>query len=170
MQKIRTVLSYVVLAAFAAGALTLASCLEEAEAQQGIIPNPAPTLEEQLSSTDGPINMELVWDYIIAEFGNPQTVSRVLIFDVGVPDGDSVFHIQIAAESGESIIHVDVPLEEMTYGGAISNDRLFHFIWFCNNEDLEEDRKGCPLLLASWIIAYDVEARTAFRWPERIRS
>lgn len=136
-------------------------------AQQGVIPTPEQTIEEILSTT-GTISMSMVWDYVIASFGQPYTAEDVILFDVGVPENGTVFHIQMVDKRG-AVLHVDVPLSEISPGGATAADGTFQFIWFCYNEDTTEDG-GCTLLLASWVIAYDTNKQMAYRWPERIQQ
>ncbi len=136
-------------------------------AQQGAVKTPEPTIEEQLSR-EGPIQMSVIWDYVEYAFGDPLVGPEVLVFDAGIPVEGDIFHIQVVSANGDSW-HVDVPLDEMSPGGAITDDGTFQFIWFCYNEDIEDPLVGCTLPLASWVIGYDVSARTALRWPERIR-
>lgn len=134
-------------------------------AQQGVISTPEQTVEEILSIT-GPISMELVWDYIISTFGQPYTADDVLLFNRGVENNKTVFHIQMVDKRG-AVLHIDVPLDEMSNGGATSDDGSFEFLWFCRNEETEEDN-GCNLPLAAWVIAYDADARISYYWPKRI--
>lgn len=136
-------------------------------AQHGVVPNPEQTIEEILSIT-GPISMELVWDYVIAAFGPPHTAEDVLLFDSGVQDLGNVFHIQMVDKNG-AVLHLDVPLDEMSPGGAISDDGSFAFIWFCYNEETDAD-PGCHLPLATWVIAYDSNLQISYYWPERINQ
>lgn len=140
---------------------------QQVAAQQGVVPTPEPTTEEQLSR-DGPIQMGVIWDYIEYAFGDPLVAAGVLIFEAGIPDEGGIFHIQVLDGAGNNW-HVDVELSEMSPGGAISDDGSFQFIWFCYNEDIEDPLGGCTLPLASWVIGYDTAARTALRWPERIQ-
>ena len=147
--------------------LFMEQCQPPAYAQQGVIPIPELTIEEQLS-VEGPINMSVVWDYIEYASGDPFTAPGVVIFDVGVLPEGGIFHIQVVDVNG-NVWHVDVELDEMSPGGATADDGLFRFIWFCHNEDIEDPPVGCTLLLASWVIGYDSEARTALRWPKRIQ-
>lgn len=136
-------------------------------AQQGVVPNPEQTIEEILS-INGPISMELVWDYVIATFGQPYTAEDVLLFDRGVQDLGNAFHIQMADKNG-AVLHLDVPLDEMSYGGATSDDGSFEFIWFCYNEETDVDH-GCHLPRAAWVIAHDANVQISYYWPERINQ
>lgn len=142
-------------------------CSTPAFAQQGIIQVPEPTIEEQLS-VEGPIDMNMVWDYIKYAFGDPFTAPGVLIFEADTTVDGDLFHIQIADANG-NVWHVDVELDEMSPGGATSDDGLFRFFWFCYNEDIKDSLIGCTLPLASWVVGYDAEMRIAFRWPRRIQ-
>lgn len=140
-----------------------------ATAQEGAIPSPQQTTEERLT-TPGPVDMQLVWDYVIYEFGNPNVSSPVIIFEANI-DG-SVFHIQAvttgANEFGEpSIFHVDIPLEAFLPGGAKSD--LFQFIWFCSVIDIDPEI-GCLITNAMFIFAYDADQHTLLAWPERIEK
>lgn len=145
-------------------ALAIPNC---ANAQEGAMPAPQQTIEEHLT-TPGPVDMQLIWDYVIYEFGTPNVAGPVIMFEAGI-DG-SVFHIQAitgADESGEpGIFHADIPLEAFSPAGARSNDRLFQFIWFCSITDTDPEI-GCLITNAMFIFAYDGDQHALLAWPER---
>jgi hypothetical protein len=141
-----------------------------AGAQEGAVPSPQQTIEERLT-TPGPVDMQLVWDYVIYEFGDPNVADSVIIFEADI-DG-SLFHIQAITGGNEfdepGIFHVDLPLEVFSPGGAKSNDDLFQFIWFCRVIDTDPEI-GCLITNAMFIFAYDADQHTLLAWPERIEK
>lgn len=145
--------------------LALPNC---AGAQEGVVPMEQQTIEELLT-VPGPVSMNMVWDYVIYEFGDPNVAGPVILFEANI-DG-AVFHIQAmtgADESGEpGLFHVDIPLEVFSPGGAISNDGLFQFIWFCSTIDIDPEI-GCLITDAMFIFAYDGDQRALLAWPERM--
>jgi len=156
------------LIAVVALALMAANCEDQAYAQEGVIPNQELTIEEQLSKSDGPVDLGLVWDYLISAFGDPYTAEDVVIFDVGIVDENDVFHIQLVARNGAQW-HKDIPLDNVSVGGAMSDDGTLQFIWFCDDENIEDPLVGCTPPLATWVIGYDFDIHVVFRWPERIQ-
>lgn len=164
---LRNTVKFFGLVLFVSLAMVVSTCGSDAEAQEGVIPTPEQTIEERLSIT-GPITMDLVWDYIIAEFGEPLVKTEILVFDAGAYPDEGIFHLQSASADGEGF-HMDIPLDVMAPGGAITNDEMFHFIWFCQIADIEDPLVGCTLPLAEWVVAYDVEGRAVLVWNERIQ-
>jgi hypothetical protein len=165
-KNIKEALSLVGLVLVIALTLSISNC---AGAQEGVVPTQQQTIEELLT-VPGPVNMNLVWDYVIYEFGDPNVAGPVVMFEAGI-DGQ-VFHIQAITsatdESGEpGLFHVDIPLEAFSPGGAVSNDGLFQFIWFCSTIDTDPEI-GCLITNAMFIFAYDGDQRALLAWPERM--
>jgi hypothetical protein len=164
-KTVKDLLGVIGLVAIIVLVLAIPNC---AGAQEGVVPLQQPSIEELLT-TPGPVDMSLVWEYIVYEFGDPHVAGPILLFEAGI-DGP-VYHIQAIQASEEfeepGIFHADIPLEAFAPGGAVSNDGLFQFIWFCSIEDIDPEI-GCLITDAMFAFAYDGVQRALLAWPERI--